>query len=61
MEQVRKRKMGSLYPAGKPGWAGLRWDAVWERWDGNDWAREYAKGKEVDFLRKVGLWREDWD
>ncbi|KAI4946061.1 hypothetical protein J4E91_007504 [Alternaria rosae] len=61
MEQVRKRKMGSLYPAGKTGWADLRWNAVWERWDGNDWAREYAKGKEVDFLRKVGLWREDWD
>ncbi|KAI4614976.1 hypothetical protein J4E80_006482 [Alternaria sp. BMP 0032] len=61
MDQVRKSGMGSLYPVEKTGWLDTSWKGAWERWDGNYWAMEFAKGKQVDFLKKVGVWREDWN
>ncbi|KAI4938718.1 hypothetical protein J4E86_011259 [Alternaria arbusti] len=61
MDQVRKSGMGSLYPVEKTGWLDTSWKGAWERWDGNYWAMEFAKGKQVDFLKKVGIWREDWN
>jgi len=61
MDQLRKSGMGSSYPVEKTGWADSSWQSAWERWDGNYWAREFAKGNQVDFLRKVGVWRGDWD
>ncbi|KAI4687769.1 uncharacterized protein J4E88_003360 [Alternaria novae-zelandiae] len=61
MDQVRKSGMGPLYPVEKTGWEDSSWKSAWVRWDGDYWAREFAKGNQVDFLRKVGVWREDWD
>ncbi|KAI4641796.1 hypothetical protein J4E93_007895 [Alternaria ventricosa] len=61
MDQVRKSGMGPLYPVEKTGWLDTSWKGAWERWDGNYWAMEFAKGKQVDFLKKVGVWREDWN
>ncbi|KAI4610184.1 hypothetical protein J4E83_008410 [Alternaria metachromatica] len=61
MEEVRKSSMGPLFPVEKTGWADSSWKSAWERWDGDYWAREFAKGNQVDFLRKVGVWRRDWD
>jgi peptidoglycan hydrolase CwlO-like protein len=61
MEKVRKWKMGSSYPPGKPGWSELRRKSAWERWDGETWAKEAAVGKDVDVLKERGLWKEAWD
>jgi hypothetical protein len=60
MEQVRKWNMKELYPPANLGWAGVAWQSAWRRWDGAVWAREFAKGKDVDFLKKMGVWHQEW-
>jgi len=39
----------------------LRRRSAWERWNGENWAKEFAQGNEVDILKRSGLWNEAWD
>ncbi|RYN95242.1 hypothetical protein AA0120_g3566 [Alternaria tenuissima] len=61
MEKVREWKMGKSYPPKCSEWGELRRRSAWERWNGENWAKEFAQGNEVDILKRSGLWNEAWD
>ncbi|KAH8628794.1 hypothetical protein IG631_16051 [Alternaria alternata] len=61
MEKVREWKMGKSYPPKCSEWGELRRRSAWERWNGENWAKEFAQGDDVDILKQSGLWNEPWD